>query len=246
MRYLLVIWLILWVQGSLGQRLADLDGRWAFTGFRTTLMKVDGEKVYIAMINYADTLNFSRFLRAEPLDSSIFFPANLSVGNDTILIEADFPQIDHHLRLLYLANDNNYILYTGDVFFDSSAIIASNRNCNTGIQVCHNRLYYKDDLNSILRLKNADVFSRDDAFEFLLRLNEKFKVTCNRCYAGFTDAYMNEILITMGFNPITRPTAFKSVWYNTSGFTMFLRIKFQDDERIVQLTKFVFDNYLRQ
>jgi recombinational DNA repair protein (RecF pathway) len=101
------------------------------------------------------------------------------------------------------------------------------------------------DLNAILRLKNSEAFTRDDAFEFLLRFNEKLKSRCNRCFAGFTDAYMNEVLIEMGFNPIVKRTANKSVWYNTSGFTFYLKAKFSDDQRLVKLIDYIFDWYLK-
>ena len=116
-------------------------------------------------------------------------------------------------------------------------MIVANSNCNLQYPRCINRLYNESDLKAILQLKTYDAFSRDDAFEFLLRLNEKLKSRCNKCYAGFTDAYMNEILIEMGFNPIVKRTAVHSVWYNTSGFTYFIKAKFAQDERLVKLTE---------
>jgi len=97
----------------------------------------------------------------------------------------------------------------------------------------------------MMKLKNYEAFTRDDAFEFLLRLNEKLKSRCNRCYAGFTDAYMNEVFIEMGYNPIVKRAAVNSVWYNTSGFTFYLKMKFSDDQRLVKMIDYIFDWYLK-
>ena len=91
----------------------------------------------------------------------------------------------------------------------------------------------------------AEAMHREGAQLAFTYQNEKLKSRCNKCYAGFTDAYMNEILIEMGFNPIVKRTAVHSVWYNTSGFTYFIKAKFAQDERLVKLTEYVFDRYLK-
>jgi hypothetical protein len=109
---------------------------------------------------------------------------------------------------------------------------------------CINRLYGQEDLVRLTALKTSESFTRDDAFEFLVRLNHTLKTKCNRCYAGFTDAYMNEVLIEIGYNPISKRTTNKLVWYNTSGFTVFVKEKYSDDQRIVKLIDSIFDWYL--
>jgi hypothetical protein len=224
----------------------QFDGKWSFTGLRTTIFKVQDAKLYLGMIEYADTANFNRFVLGLPVDSTVFNEAIVSQRSDTLVINAKFPAIAHELALLYSPNDPNNIWFTGDVFFDSTRVIVTNTNCNPGSPGCINRLYNHDDLNSITSLKTKDNFTRDDAFEFLLRLNEKLKSKCNRCYAGFTDAYMNEVLVEMGFNPIVKRIANKSVWYNTSGFTMYLKEKFSGDQRIVKLIDTIFEWYLNK
>jgi|SRR5687768_4523338 len=229
----------------MSQTIMQLNGKWAFTGLRTTVFKVANEKLYVGMLEYADTTNFNRFIQHLPLDSTVFTEATVSAENDTITINAQFPSIDHKLRLLFVRNDSNSIWYTGDVFFDSARVITTNKNCSLNNPACINRLYDENDLNAIMHLKTREKFERDDAFEFLLRLNEKLKSRCNRCYAGFTDAYMNEVLIEMGFNPIFRHSANKSVWYNTSGFTVFLKERYSNDQRIVRMIDYIFDWYLK-
>ena len=226
-------------------QIEQFDGKWVFTGLRTTVFKVENENLFVAMLEYADTSNFNRFVQGLPLDSSIYRKANYTRRNDTITIEVEFPSIDHHLKLLYVASDSNNILYTGDVFFDSARVIVTNSNCSLSNPVCINRLYSEKDLKAMMQLKTNDAFTRDDAFEFLLRLNQKLKSRCNRCYAGFTDAYMNEVLFDMGFNPIVKKSAARSVWYNTSGFTFYLKSKFSDDQRLLKLSDYVFDWYLK-
>jgi hypothetical protein len=227
------------------QTLNIFDGKWCFTGLRTTIFKAEGDKLYLAMIEYADTANFNRFVQTLPVDSSLFTEASVSAAKDTIIINASFPAIAHQLRLLYSVKDSTHIWFTGDVYFDSTRVIATNNNCNLNGPACINRLYSRNDLKTISALKTNESFTRDDAFEFLLRLNEELKSKCNRCYAGFTDAYMNGILVDMGFNPIVKRTANKSVWYNTSGFTMFLKEKFSGDQRILNMIDKIFDWYLK-
>jgi hypothetical protein len=163
----------------------------AFTGLRTTVFKVANEKLYVGMLEYADTSNFNRFIRRVPLDSTVFSESTVIQNDDTITIHAKFTSIDHELKLVYAINDSTNIWYTGDVFFDSTKVIVTNKNCDLNNPRCINRLYNESDLKTMMKLKNYEAFSRDDAFEFLLRLNEKLKSRCNRCYAGFTDAYMN-------------------------------------------------------
>lgn len=197
------------------------------------------------MIDYADTTNFNRFVQGLPLDSAIYNQAIINKNGDTIIIEVNFPAIDHRLKLLYSAKDSSHILFTGDVFYDSSKVIVPNINCTPGRPACSNRLYDQNELKSMMKLKTTDAFTRDDAFEFLTRLNGNLKSRCNKCYAGFTDAYMNEILIEMGFNPIIKRTAARSIWYNTSGFTFYIKNKYSDDARILKLTDYIFDSYLK-
>jgi hypothetical protein len=227
------------------QSINQLNGRWSFTGLRTTVFKVTNEKLYVGMLDYADTSNFNRFVKGLPIDSTVFEEASVIQKHDSIAIHARFPSIDHNLQLVYVTNDSTHILFTGDVFFDSTRVIATNKNCDLNNPGCINRLYNGSDLKAIMQLKSYDVFSRDDAFEFLLRLNENLKARCNKCYAGFTDAYMNEILIEMGFNPIVKRSAASSVWYNTSGFTFYIKTKFSNDQRLVKLTDYIFDWYLK-
>ena len=243
-KYLLLI-SFLYVQIVNAQTINQLNGRWSFTGLRTTVFKVEDEQLYVGMIEYTDTSNFNRFVNGLSIDSGVFNQASVIRTNDTLFIHAKFPSIDHDLQLVYVTKDSTNILFTGDVFFDSTRIIVTNNNCNLNNPSCINRLYNESDLKAILQLKTYEAFSRDDAFEFLLRLNEKLKSRCNKCYAGFTDAYMNEILIEMGFNPIVKRTAVHSEWYNTSGFTFFMKTKFSNDPTLVRLTDYVFDWYLK-
>jgi hypothetical protein len=241
----LPVLLLLCVKIAVAQPVQQFNGRWAFTGLRTTIFKVLNQKLYVGMLDYTDTSNFNRFIQQLPLDSSIYTEARVIQQNDTTIIEANFISIDHSLKLLYTSTDSNHIWYTGDVFFDSSTIIAPDRNCSLVKPACINRLYDQRELKNIMRMKTSVDFTRDDAFEFLARLNGKLKSKCNRCYAGFTDAYMNEILIDMGFNPIIKRAAVKSVWYNTSGFTFYIKSKFSNDQRLVKLTEYIFDSYLK-
>lgn len=245
MRKFILFVLGLYAHIGVAQTTPQFDGKWAFTGLRTTIFKVVNEKLYVGMLDYADTSNFNRFVQQLPLDSMVYSEAGVTQKGDTTIIQAKFPLIDHNLKLLYTPNDSNNIWYAGDVFFDSSRVIAPNRNCSFTSPACINRLYDEGDLKKIMGLKTSEVFTRDDAFEFLLRLNGTLKFRCNRCYAGFTDAYMNEILINMGFNPIIKRSTVKSVWYNTSGFTFYIKTKFSNDQRLVKLTKYVFDSYLK-
>ncbi|HTF28551.1 MAG TPA: hypothetical protein VK625_06885 [Flavitalea sp.] len=235
----------LYIQAGVAQTINQFDGKWAFSGLRTTVFKVANEKLYVGMLEYTDTANFSRFIQGMPLDSMIFREATVSQKTDTIVISVKFPSIDHDLKLHFVPNDSNNIWYRGDVFFDSAKVIVTNTNCSLNGPGCINRLYDEGDLTAVMRLKTSEAFTRDDAFEFLLRLNQKLKSRCNRCYAGFTDAYMNEVLIEMGFNPIVKRTATNSLWYNTSGFTFYLKTKFSNDPRLVKLIDYVFDWYLK-
>jgi hypothetical protein len=240
----LLLHVLLYVQSSIGQSIVQFDGKWCFTGFRTTIFKAQQGKLYVGMIEHVDTANFNRFVQSLPVDSGVFREATVTQHKDSIFINASFPAIQHDLSLIYLPADSNNILFTGDVYFDSTRVIITNANCTMTTPVCSNRLYSRYELRELSRLKTHGSFTRDDAFEFLLRINQKLKTKCNRCYAGFTDAWMNEVLIEMGFNPVAKKQVNKSVWYTTSGFTSFVKEKFAADERMVRLMNQMFDWYL--
>jgi hypothetical protein len=240
-----LIFAICAARSGVAQNLNVFDDKWCFTGLRTTVFKVSDNHLYVGLLEYTDTTNFNHFVLAQPLDSAVYKEAVVERQNDTIIISASFPQIDHHLRLAYSSTDSNHIWFMGDVYFDSTRAIVTNSVCTMSRPGCVNRLYNRADLNKLTALKSRENFTRDDAFEFLLRLNEKLKSKCNRCYAGFTDAYMNEVLIEMGFNPIVKKTVNNSVWYNTSGFGSFIKEKFSKDKTVVKLAEYVFDWYIK-
>src|SRR5678816_3098066 len=113
-KYFLIL-SFLYVQIGVAQTIKQLDGKWAFTGLRTTVFKVANEKLYVGMLEYADTSNFNRFIRRVPLDSTVFSESTVIQNDDTITIHAKFTSIDHELKLVYAINDSTNIWYTGDV-----------------------------------------------------------------------------------------------------------------------------------
>ena len=131
----------------------------------------------------------------------------------------------------------------GDVYFDSASLIRTNANCEVKRPMCINKLYSADDVGKILKMRPAQEFTRDHAFEFLLRLSLQLRDKCNRCYSGFTDAYMNEVFIAMGFNPITIQKFQNATLYNTSGFTFFMERKFEKDQAVVRLVRLLLGQY---
>jgi hypothetical protein len=92
-------------------------------------------------------------------------------------------------------------------------------------------------------MKPVQEFTREHAFEFLLRLSLQLSDKCNRCYSGFTDAYMNEVFMDMGFNPITAKKLGDVTLYSTSGFTFFMERKFEKDQTIVRLVRLLLGQY---
>ena len=222
----------------------ELNGKWCFSGFRTTVFSVRNQKLYVGLLESRDTLNFKKFLENSILDSSIFIEATVSSLNDTVKIEADFPITRHKLDLRYFSGSPAIIVYMGDVFVDSASLIRTNRNCHVQQPMCINKLYSATDVGTISKLKPVQEFTRDHAFEFLLRLSFQLRNKCNRCYAGFTDAYMNEVFIDMGFNPITTQKSGSFTIYNTSGFTYFIKTKFEKDQTLGRLSRLLLDQFM--
>ena len=246
MRYLLTLVLFCIHCTSCAQFVNELNRKWSFTGFRTTIFSVRNEKLYLALLESRDTLNFKRFLENSILDTAIFVEASVHWLNDSLRIEADFLKIKHKLNLVYHSSKPNVIFYMGDVYFDSASLIMTNRNCELQQPMCINKLYSAEDIPRILKLRYVEEFTRDHAFEFLLRLSLLLRDKCNRCYSGFTDAYMNEVLIDMGFNPITSMKSGNfTIMYSTSGFTSFIKTKFEKDETIGKLSQLVVNQYVR-
>lgn len=239
------MYIILCISGQgFTQSVNVLNGKWCFTGFRTTVFSVRNEKLYICLLESRDTLNFRKFLENSTPDTSVFVEATVTLLYDTLKIEADFPGIRHKLNLRYLPGNPDVITFTGDVFSDSASLIRTNTNCQVKEPKCINKLYSPAAVSSISTLKPVSEFTRDHAFEFLLRLSFQLRDKCNRCYAGFTDAYMNEVLIDMGFNPISTQTSGRFTTYSTSGFTFFIKDKFEKDQALGRLSRLLVDKYL--
>ena len=232
-----------WAAG-VAQSMNVLNGKWCFTGFRTTVFSVMNQKLYVGLLESRDTLNFKKFLENSILDSSIFVEATVRSLNDTVKIEADFPRTKHKLHLRYFSGSPAVIIYMGDVFGDSASLIRTNSNCPIQQPMCINKLYAAADVSTISKLKPELEFTRDHAFEFLLRLSFQLRNKCNRCYAGFTDAYMNEVLIDMGFNPVTTQKSGGFTIYNTSGFTYFIKTKFEKDQTLGRLSRLLLDQFM--
>src|SRR5688500_129249 len=144
----------------------ELKGKWCFTGLRTTVFDCRDDKLYIALLEVTDTANFSRFLNNASPDTSIFVEARVICIGDTAIIKADFSKFEHLLVLQYTAANPTMIQYTGDVYLDSTHIITTNKNCNLQRPCCINRLYTKEDMAMMIKMKSVEEFSRDDAFEF--------------------------------------------------------------------------------
>lgn len=243
MRYLVTLTALCMYCAGFGQSINELNGKWCFTGFRTTIFSVRNAKLYVGLLDSRDTINFKRFLENSILDTAIFVEATVLSSNDTLKMEADFPKIKHRLNLAYYLSAVDAITYMGDVYFDTASLIRTNRNCQLQQPMCINKLYAADDIPRILKLKPVQEFTRDHAFEFLLRLSLELRDKCNRCYSGFTDAYMNEVFIDMGFNPITAHRFGFVTVYNTSGFTFFIERKFETDQTVTRLVRLVLGDY---
>jgi hypothetical protein len=241
-----LLFLILYSVHTLAQAQTanELEGKWCFTGLRTTIFDCRNDKLYIALLEGTDTVNFSRFLNNASLDTSIFVETSIKLIGDIAIITADFPNFEHLLVLQYAASNPTMIQYTGDVYHDSTHIITTNKNCDLQRPSCLNRLYTKEDIAVMSKMKSVEEFSRDDAFEFLLRVTMELKNKCNRCYAGFTDAYMNKVLMDMGFNPITKQKLGHSHIYSTSGVTYFIKAKFEKDKTIGKLFRLLVNQYV--
>ena len=92
---------LLYVNVGIAQDIQHFDGKWAFTGLRTTVFKILNGNLHVGMLEYADTSNFNRFMQRLPLDTSVYIPATVSQRSDTTIIHVKFPAIDHELKLLF-------------------------------------------------------------------------------------------------------------------------------------------------
>ena len=98
MRHLLTLVAVCLSLSGATQSIKSLNGKWCFTGFRTTLFSTRNEKLYVGLLESRDTANFKRFLESSALDTAIFVEATVRSLKDTIVIEADFPGIKHKLN----------------------------------------------------------------------------------------------------------------------------------------------------
>jgi hypothetical protein len=66
MKFIVALFGLLCFSKISAQPPSHFDERWAFTGLRTTVFRVENGDLYVGMLEYADTSNFARLLRKEP------------------------------------------------------------------------------------------------------------------------------------------------------------------------------------
>lgn len=237
----LILLLIIISIGSLsfGQEVASLDGKWAFSGSRTTFFTVKNDSLFLSLINDNTVQEFEQFYSGIPnADSLTLFPCKTTQFDDKLMIVAEITRRNKVslMSFIYSTKDSSSIIYVGNVFYDDRKVPNANENCNLQVPYCLNRLYSIKELDSIKKLKSVSEISKAEVLLVFKRHSEILKSKCNKCYEGFPGADINGILIDLGYNPIQKVDCNDSYAYEVSGFDNIMD-KFREDEEVVAAYK---------
>lgn len=221
MKHLFIIVLITLALTTSGQTIKSFDGRWCFTGSRTSIFVVKENQLFLTFIKGHDTEYFSRFYSGKDLGDSLdFFPVTVDSAGNKIFLSTHIT-INNRGTSLFLVFDktvDSILNFVGDVYYDSSQVKFANNNCNLDVPSCTNYFYHRTDIIRISKLRDIKALSRTEAFNIFTQFAKISRNKCNKCYEGFPGADFNQIVINMGFNPIYQRKFNDEMIYETSAF----------------------------
>jgi hypothetical protein len=205
---------------SYGQIPKSFDGRWCFTGSRILQFREQKGILYCKFIKEHETKQFLQFYQNKQTSDSMSSIVTIDSSKSKIFLTTTLKS-DREFKSFFFVYDksNDSTLYfVGDVYYDTTRIKYTNLNCNSIVPTCSNYFYTKRTLTTISKLKDISSLTREEAFEVFKRFKAVSTTRCNRCYEGFPGADFNNILINMGFNPISQEKFNNEIVYETSAF----------------------------
>ncbi|AUC15799.1 hypothetical protein BTO06_11850 [Tenacibaculum sp. SZ-18] len=231
---------------SFGQEVSSLDGKWAFSGSRTTFFTVKNDSLFVSLINDHTISEFEQFYSGAPkADSLTLFPCQTNQFDDKLMIVAKNTRRNKGalMSFIYSTKDSSSITYIGDVYYGDKKVPNANDNCNLQVPYCTNKLYSIKELDSIKKLKPISEISKAEVLTVFERHSEILKTKCNKCYEGFPGADINGILIDLGYNPIQKIDWNDSYAYEVSGFDNIMD-KYREDEEVVAAYRKYFSTFI--
>jgi hypothetical protein len=215
------------------QDIKMLDGRWAFSGNRTTVFTVKNDTLFVSLVDNGDLKNFETFYSGKPLtDPGVLSRAQTSVVNGKMLISCGIKRGDKSTLMVFIYDqkDSLHIQYIGDVYYGEKKAPYINDKCNTDVPYCTNRLYYRNDAVKISKLKSLAGITKAEVIDLFTKLSNANQKRCNKCYEGLEGADVNVLLIEMGYNPINKVPKNATYQYSVSGFDFFMDKHGKDPE----------------
>ena len=196
------------------------DGRWCSLGSSTLVFSAKNNKLYCTLVEEHKTKEFASFYLSQQLsDSAKYFEVNVSTANSKIFLGTTIHTRRDSSTMLFVYDRSvdTTLYFVGDVYYDSTRMAYTNSNCNMDVPACSSYFYKKNDYAYLSKLKSLTTISRKEAFEVLRRFMALSATKCNRCYEGFPGAYMNRIIIGMGYNPVYQQEFDGELCFKTSG-----------------------------
>lgn len=211
---------LFFVLHSYGQIPKSFDGRWCFAGSRILQFAEKKGKLYCRFIEEHDTKNFLQFYLGKQVADTIGSIVNIDSSKTKLFLTTILQSGEKSKSFFFVYDKSNdsTLYFVGDVYYDTTRIKYTNHNCNCVVPTCGNYFYTKKTLATISKLKDIGNLTREEAFEVFKRFKAVSATRCNRCYEGFPGADFNNILMNMGFNPISQKKFGNEIVYNTSVF----------------------------
>jgi hypothetical protein len=222
------------------QDIKMLDGKWAFSGSRTTVFTVKNDTLFVSLVDDGDLKNFETFCAGQSItDPALLSATTISRFNGKLQISAmaKRKQSTYLMTFIYDQRDSLHIHYVGDVYYGDKKVPYTNQYCDTLVPYCTNRLYSKSDIVRISKLKPLEIITKPEILELFKRHEAICKTKCNKCFEGFPGADINGILIEMGYNPVYKKPRNDSYTYSVSA-SSFIMDKYRDDPEIKEATNY--------
>src|ERR1044071_7483416 len=217
---LAILFLVLTIH-VVAQDIKTLDGKWAFSGSRSTVFTVRNDTLFVSLVDDGDLPNFEAFYSGKPItDPALLSPATVSKFNGKLQIASQVKRRSNTflMTFIYDEKDSLHIHYVGDVYYGDKKIPNANAYCDTLVPYCTNRLYSRNDMIRIGKLKPLEGITKKEIFEVFKKHEIMCRTKCNKCYEGFPGADFNGIIIEMGYNPIYKKPWNGSYSYSVSSY----------------------------
>jgi hypothetical protein len=201
----------------------SLINKWGFIGNGILFFSETNNQTYVEIMEQGNNSFIDLYTTGKSLNKK--YQDKIIVEDSTITYKLlsqtrlydTFEKAVDTVRFLKEKNNSNILFITGKSRINGKRNgIKTNNNCDTTNLKCPVYLYDLKKLNELKKLKQINTINKTDFVKFLNNLKKALPKNCNICNDNFVVSVVNNIVMQMGYNPISSYTTKYSTIYKTS------------------------------